>query len=146
MSRGLGRLQTALGEMIVLHGKPMTFAEICAIILQKLEVEGGLEVEDGTKLHQLLPSFTRSMRRALHRMVSCGELIAIGDGGRAEPYRYFIHPLIIWLMGDTPEAHTLQEALRADPGASEAERRDGAKLLGKINAAMARLEAGQEDE
>lgn len=36
---------------------------------------------------RLTASFERSMRRALHRMVEGGELIAIGGGGRVEPYR-----------------------------------------------------------
>ncbi|WP_369725149.1 hypothetical protein AB8Z38_11560 [Bradyrhizobium sp. LLZ17] len=76
MSRGLGRLQRALWETILQHGKPMSFDEMRAIILQELKLEYG---------SKLRPSFERSMRRALHRMAEPGgRLIAIGDGGRAE--------------------------------------------------------------
>jgi hypothetical protein len=108
MSRGLGRLQNALLMTIRQHGKPMTFDEIRA------EALGG---RDG----RLSASFERSLRRALHRMAEDGGgLIAIGDGGRAEPYRYFIHPLVIGMMGKTPEAAALQQALEADPGADMA--------------------------
>jgi hypothetical protein len=112
MSRGLGRLQNALWMTIRRHGKPMTFDEIRAVIRQ------GIEAEPDTKLRA---SFERSLRRALHRMAEDGGgLIAIGDGGRAEAYRYFIHPLVIGMMGKTPEADALQQALEADPGAGMA--------------------------
>ena len=84
----------------------MAFAEIRAEA-----VEAGIWVS---------PSLERSLRRALYRMVRGGELIAIGDGGRAEPYRYFIHPMIIGMMGKTPVADALYKALEADPGAAKA--------------------------
>jgi hypothetical protein len=90
----------------------MTFEDIRAVIRQ------GNDLEADTKLR---PSFERSLRRALHRMAeNGGGLIAIGDGGRAEPYRYFIHPLIIGMMGKTPQADELEQALEADPGAEKA--------------------------
>jgi hypothetical protein len=92
-SRGPGKLQRALWETILQHGKPMTFDDIRAVILQELEVEAGT---------RLRLSFERSLRRALHRIAEPGgELIVIGEGGRADPYRYFIHPLIIGMMGKT---------------------------------------------
>jgi hypothetical protein len=94
MSRGLGALQRVLWQTIRRHDRPMTFAEIRA------EAIGGDDVE-------LTASFERSLRRALHRMVEGGGLIAIGDGGRSDPHRYFIHPLIIGMMSKTPEADAL---------------------------------------
>jgi hypothetical protein len=69
----------------------------------------------------------------LHRMVSDEFLIAIGDGGRAEPYRYFIHPLQICLWGDK----ALLQVLDADPGATEALRRCEARLLRRMSSAEA---------
>ena len=33
--------------------------------------------------------------------LSAADLIAIGGGGRADPLRYFLHPLCIGAMGDT---------------------------------------------
>ena len=41
-------------------------------------------------------------------------------GGLGEPLRYFLHPLEIGLMGDTPEAQRLRKALKADSGADVA--------------------------
>ena len=73
MSRGLGRLQRGLWQEIRQHGKPMAFAEIRAEV-----VKAGIWVS---------PSLERSLRRALYRMVSDGELIAIGSGGRADNQR-----------------------------------------------------------
>jgi hypothetical protein len=60
------------------------------------------------------------MRRALHRLADTNLLIAMGDGGPGDPLRYFIHPLMIGMMDDTPERHALQEAIEADSGAEEA--------------------------
>ena len=111
MSRGFGRLQQALLLTIRQHGKPMTFEEIRAVIRQTFELE------DGAKLY---PSFERSLRRAIHRMVSDRMLVAFGDGGRSDPYRYFFHPMGIAIMCDEPEAQALWKAMQADPGSNEA--------------------------
>jgi hypothetical protein len=107
MSRGLGKLQRALFWTIRWHGKPMTFDDIRAAA-----------IGDGGFL--LAVSIERSLRRALHRMVSDGFLIAIGGGGRGDPFRYFFHPMGIALMCGKPEAKALWKALQADPGAEEA--------------------------
>ncbi len=87
----------------------MTFEEIRAARLVGAEPGVGLR-----------PSPERSLRRALHGMASTGELIAIGDGGRADPYHYFLHPLFIGMMGKTSEADALQHALEAELGAGRA--------------------------
>jgi hypothetical protein len=111
MSRGLGRLQNGLLAAIRGHGKPMTFADIRAHIIQSI----GAQPDE-----KLRVSFERSLRRALHRLTSDHMLIAMGEGGPGEPLRYFIHPLFIGMMGDTPQALALREALEADSGANEA--------------------------
>jgi hypothetical protein len=118
MSRGLGRLLRWLWLIIQWHGKPMMFEDIRAVMRKELEVE------DGTKLYS---SFERSLRRALQRMVSDGGLIAISGGGPADPYRYFMDPLLIAIASKTPEeGHAWLDALAADPGAAEALKSFGA--------------------
>lgn len=127
MSRGPGALQRALWTMIRQHGKPMTFNDIRADIRKQVD-------KDGTKYSSLewsllYSSLERSLRRALQRMVRDDVVIAIGDGGRADPHRYFIHPLIIGMMGKTPEADALLQALEADPGAGVAANKAMAKMF-----------------
>jgi hypothetical protein len=98
MSRGLGKSQQrAIWEIIMHHGKPVTFAEM----------RGG---------PSLGVSLEGSFRRALHKMVKDGGLIAIGNGGRGDPLHYFIHPLIISRMGDTRKARALWQAFEARSG------------------------------
>ena len=117
MSRGLGKLQRALWAAIQQHGKPMTFDDIRAVAL-------GNDPD-----RKLRPAFERSLRRALQYMVRDGGLIAIGEGGRSEPFRYFIHPLVLGGMGDDPETRAWMQALLADPGADEAANKALAKML-----------------
>jgi len=126
MPRGLGKVQRMLLGLIREFGEPMTFDQMRLAI--------GLQTKQRTKQRtKLEPSLTRSLRRALHSMVvNSGELIALGNGGRAEPYRYFFHPVTLYLMKD----QALQEAFDADPGAKEAIRRDTTKLakaLGRMS-------------
>jgi hypothetical protein len=107
MSRGLGKLQRGLLVTIRRHGKPMTFADIRA------DINEGIGAPYDGKLRS---AFERSARRALHQLCSHDfpVLIAMGSGGPGDPLRYFIHPLQIGTMGDTPEARALRVALEAD--------------------------------
>ena len=92
----------------------MTFEEICAAIRQEAELEAGA---------RLPPSFERSLRRALQRMVSHGGgLIAIGRGGRADPFRSFMDPLLIAMAMTKEQGKAWLDALAADPGAAQAMR------------------------
>jgi hypothetical protein len=108
MSRGLGVLERILFQTIQRHGKPMTFGEIRAeAIGDELDV-------------RLSASFERSIRRALHGMTKKG-LLAIGGGGRADPFRYFMDPILIAMASNSAEeGRAWLDALAADPGANEA--------------------------
>jgi hypothetical protein len=90
-------------------GKPMTFAEIFALAYP----EGSFEADMIKALGPSKVSGVRSLRRAVHKMVEDQVLIALGNGGPSEPYRYFFHPMLIGMMGDS----ALQKALEADSGA-----------------------------
>jgi hypothetical protein len=107
MSRGLGKRQHALVDFILARGKPTTFADIRAMIL---------EANDGW----IPSSYERSLRRALHRLVETEILIPIGGGGRGDPLRYFYHPIGIAFMEGKERRAALFAALEADPGGAEA--------------------------
>ena len=80
---------------------------------------------------KLRGSFERSLRRALHKLTEDFAVIAIGDGGPSDPYRYFVHPVHIGMMGDTAEAKALLSVLETDSGAEAAVAKAMAKLAGK---------------
>lgn len=120
MSRGLGKMQRLLWKMVYDHGKPMTFEEMREVILQAL---GDRAPDRLVNLYrgELRPSFERSLRRALHKMVKDrGMMITCGIGGSADRFRYFIHPMVIAMM-DAPKSDALLTALEADPGATAAQ-------------------------
>src|SRR6516225_9224955 len=133
MSRGPGKLQRWLRSVIYQHGRPMTFEDIRAVIRQEIAAEPDADQRSSLEYRVGRPAFQRSLRRALHSLVRSGELMALGDGGRSDPYRYFFHPVVIYLMHD----QALQDAFDADPGAKEAERREAAKLAEGIARASA---------
>ncbi|MGO9421177.1 hypothetical protein [Roseiarcus sp.] len=121
MSRGHGHLQNFVQAMISRAGKPMTFEDMRAAILESA----------GTPpTAKLLPARERSLRRAVQRLTDDSVLIAIGDGGRGDPFRYFIHPVIIGMIShDDPErGRALEAALTADAGSNAA----AAKFMAKM--------------
>jgi hypothetical protein len=104
MSRGLGRIQNGVMLTIQCHGKPMTFADIRAYVRRDLGAQPN---------EKLRASFERSLRRAIQRLVRDWHLIAIGDGGPRDPCRYFLHPMLIGMLDDTPKGRSLLKALEA---------------------------------
>lgn len=83
MSRGLGALQLKVKsalDILVEHGVPTRFADLGMWCLVR---EGG---EEGDTL---VPSYERSTRRALKRLVDDGEVLTIaGNGSRSNPFHY----------------------------------------------------------
>jgi hypothetical protein len=86
----------------------MTFEDIRAVIRQ------ARHLGQGAGLERL---FEWSLRRALHGLTGSGALIALCDGGPGDPRRYFIHPFVIGMIGDTAEARELTEVLAAEVAA-----------------------------
>ena len=104
MSRGPGRLQRSLMDTIEAHGKPMTFAEVRTAVKQ----------DTGAEWYVTHPSFERSLRRALHTLVHNEILITLGKGRPSNPFRYFHHPFLIAMIGETtPRGRALHLALDA---------------------------------
>jgi hypothetical protein len=75
MSRGPGKFQRLLWQILLDHGRPITVAEIC----------GRAQVGDSRE---------RRVRRALQGMVNHGVAIATGSCGKGHPRHYSIDPLI----------------------------------------------------
>jgi hypothetical protein len=103
MSRGPGMMQRYLFSTISIHGKPVTFGELRDIILKADGAPAGAE---------LRPPIERSLRRALHSLVSEEILIALGSGGRADPHRYSLNPIVVAMAGGDFDA--VIAALEAD--------------------------------
>jgi len=81
MSRGLGKLQR-FWLAVAAKGGVWTFDEICRSAWPEA-YEPGFEMSSSLK---------RSLRRALKKMVDEHTLIALGNGGPADPFRYCINP------------------------------------------------------
>jgi hypothetical protein len=125
VSRGLGKFQRNVFEIIRAHGKPMTFAEI-------------LGIDEGP----FLPSVIRSVRRAVHKLVKDGTLITVGGGGRGDPYRYFFDPIGMAMFWDRAEYDALMAGLEADPGRPNI-KEPSAEQRAEMLRALAELSAGE---
>jgi hypothetical protein len=91
MSRGPGRLQQAIFHTLREHGKPMTWAEMRSEVCKQTGFDEALF----SIVHN---SLERSLRRAMAKMVKDGAVITIGHGGRADPFRYSIDPLLMGMI------------------------------------------------
>lgn len=108
MARGMGKIQRTVLAIIRHYRKPMAFAQIHSVILQSLDAARDTQSVETVPDTQLMPkALQRSIRRALHQLTGSRALIAIGEGGMAEPYRYFIHPMLIGMIGNKREARAL---------------------------------------
>jgi hypothetical protein len=97
-------MQRYLWQTICTHGKPMTFAEIRNVAANATILPGSMK---------LIPSAERSLRRALQTMVRDESLIALGSGGRGDPHRYFLNPLVAVVAGNKAKFDAWSEALQA---------------------------------
>jgi hypothetical protein len=102
----------------------MTFGEIRAHILQAMGAN-----DPDTKSRS---TTERSIRRSLHRLVSDGMLLALGHGGRGDPHRYFLNPMMVAIAGDEQSFDNVSAAIEADPDGNRA-----------ANAAAGRLFKGE---
>jgi hypothetical protein len=91
MSRGLGYVQQYLIRHLRHSKKPMTFADILA----RAFPEGSYEADMAKALGSGQVARIRSLRRAMKSLVDDNMLIAIGEGGPADPKRYWLNPMMI---------------------------------------------------
>lgn len=90
MSRGFGKMQRFWLQVAAKNRKPWTFDELCRSAFPEA-YEPDVEMR---------PSFRRSLRRALKRLVDKKSIIPLGAGGPGAPYRYCINPML--LSADNP--------------------------------------------
>jgi hypothetical protein len=88
MSRGAGRIQNYLLDLLLEARDPMTFAEIMAIAYP----EGSFESDMAKVLGGSAVGRVRSLRRALRRLCATGEVMMRGEGSRRDPHRYWLNP------------------------------------------------------
>jgi hypothetical protein len=67
----------------------------------------------------LYPSLERSLRRALKKLADDEIVLAIGDGGRADPTRYCLHPVFRSAEPDG-DPNAAFAAVQAIPGGADA--------------------------
>jgi hypothetical protein len=76
-------MERALAGSLRKYRKPVLFSDICT-------------AEDP-------PAFVRSVRRALQSLIRKEVVIALGKGGRADPHRYCLHPVVAANMYNSKE-------------------------------------------
>lgn len=108
MSRGISKIQKGLFACLLRIGKPVTFDELCRTSLKW----GGFD----PNTDRFKQSKLRSLRRSLRGQIRDGAIITLGGGGRADPFRYFPHPMILAISG----RNDLIEAIEKAPGGLEA--------------------------
>jgi hypothetical protein len=131
MSRGPGKMQRWLVLILIESGREtMTFAEIRASILKSWD----------NKFPSLYPSLERSLRRALKKLADDEVVLAIGDGGRADPTRYCLHPVFRGAeLGE--DFNAAFAAVQAMPGGTDALAKCIRRYRQGIERAQAELDA-----
>jgi hypothetical protein len=112
MSRGPGYVQRYIFGLLMQNKKPMTFAEILA----RAYPPGSFNGDMAKALGGANVGGVRSLRRALQKMIKDGTLIALGEGGRAAPHRYYIDDMLLAMMvKDEAEYEEMTRWSRPDP-------------------------------
>jgi hypothetical protein len=116
MSRGHGVVQDYLMKLILQSPDPMTFAQIMTIAFPDGSFESDMAMaRGGSKVGRV-----RSLRRALRRLCQDGVIMMIGDGGRGDPYRYWLNPMMVALSGNEALYDDLCKRIDADPALTTA--------------------------
>jgi hypothetical protein len=111
MSRGHGATQRYLMELICASPDPLTFAQIMAIAFPAGSYERDIaKICGGSNVGQI-----RSMRRALRRLCDDSSIMIIGQGGRGDPYRYWLNPMMLAAFGNKSRYDEVCKRIDADP-------------------------------
>jgi hypothetical protein len=111
MSRGHGVIQRYLMDLILQSPDPMTFAQIMAIAFPA----GSYEIDIAKICGGSNVGRVRSLRRALKRLCDERSIMIIGKGGRGDPHRYWLNPMMLALFGDKSQYDEVRKKIDADP-------------------------------
>jgi hypothetical protein len=104
----MGSLERLMFTNIRDSAEPMTFAVLMESILASEGYNGTFQMwrEDHASL-------LRSIRRALRSLIDKGFIIALGRGGRRQPFRYFLNPELFKAAGKkiSDEMHAALELM-----------------------------------
>jgi hypothetical protein len=128
MSRGHGALQDYLMKMILHSPDPMTFAEIMAIAFP----EGSYESDMAKTIGGSNVGAIRSLRRALRRLCDDSSIMMIGEGGRSDPHRYWVNPMLLALFGDKTWYDEVRKRIDADPALTAAANASAGRFMGRL--------------
>jgi hypothetical protein len=112
MSRGPGYMQQYLFRLLRHSDKPMTFVNILARAFPEGSYEAGM-------VKALGPgnvARVRSLRRAMKGLVDDNAVIAIGEGGPADPKRYWVNPMMVVMSGNKDDFDKATAMLEREPG------------------------------
>jgi hypothetical protein len=130
MSRGHGYIQDYLMKIILHSPDPLTFAEIMAIAFP----EGSYESDVAKIIGESNVGSVRSLRRALKRLCDDGSIMMIGKGGRGDPHRYWVDPMMLALSGDKEWYEEVCKRIEADPALTAAANASAHRIMGRLAA------------
>ena len=128
MSTGHGVAQRYLMKMIVRSSDPMTFAQIMAIAYPEGSFESDMaKIIGGSRVGGI-----RSLRQALKRLCDEGWIMIIGKGGRGDPHRYWVDPMMLALFGDKERYEEVCKRINADPALTAAANASARRIMGRL--------------
>jgi hypothetical protein len=117
---------------MILHSPdPLTFAEIMAIAFPK----GSYESDMAKTIGGSNVGAVRSLRRALKRLCDDGSIMIVGKGGRGDPHRYWVDPMMLALCGDKEWYEEVCKRIGADPVLTAAANASACRIMGRLAAA-----------
>jgi hypothetical protein len=115
-------------KMILHSSDPLTFAEIMAVAFP----EGSYESDMAKTIGGSNVGSVRSLRRALKRLCDDGSIMIIGKGGRSDPHRYWVDPIMLALSGDKEWYEEVCKRISADPALTAAANASARRIMGRL--------------
>jgi hypothetical protein len=105
---------------------PLTFAQIVAIAFPEGSYESDMaKIVGGSRVGAI-----RSLRRALQRLCDDGSIMIIGKGGRGDPHRYWVDPMMLALFGEKARYDEVCKRIDADPALTAAANASARRVMG----------------